>query len=292
MKPGLEKTLISLCWLSGFVLLGAVIILVGYLAYRGIPTLNRHLLFGDTPPLDAMLMKQQVFDGLFPAIVGTLALLAIAIIIAVPIGVAAGIYMAEYGRGPVKKLFNLLFDILAAIPSIVIGLCGLTVILILHNRFEGRFAPCLILSALSLAFLVMPYLIRTTQMALESVPPAIRLTAPALGSSKLQNILLVLLPSCLPEITGGIILATGRCAEDTAVIMLTGAVTSAGIPRSFLDQYEALPFYIYYISAQYSGPAELASGFGAALILLVICGLLFTLSFWLRRRLTTSLLYR
>jgi len=82
------------------------------------------------------------------------------------------------------------------------------------------------------------------------------------------------------------------CTEDTAVMMLTGAVAVAGIPRSLLDQYEALPFYIYYISSQYSGPEEPADGFGAAILLLFLCtGLLLT-ALWLQKRLAKLLLYR
>ena len=126
-----------------------------------------------------------------------------------------------------------------------------------------------------MSFLILPYLIRSTQMALESVSPALRLSAPALGATKWQNIRHVLLPVKLPDILGGVILATGRAAEDTAVIMLTGVVASAGLPRSLFEQFEALPFYIYYISSQYSDPAELRMGFGAAILLLTICAVLF-----------------
>ncbi len=74
------------------------------------------------------------------------------------------------------------------------------------------------------------------------------------GASRLQNIILVLLPNSIADIFSGIILASGRCAEDTAVIMLTGVVATAGIPHTIFGQYEALPFYMYYISSQYTGP--------------------------------------
>ena len=85
------------------------------------------------------------------------------------------------------------------------------------------------------------------------------------------------------DLIGGIILGIGRAAEDTAVIMLTGAVASAGMVRSVLEQYEALPFYIYYISSQYSDAAELQSGFGAAILLFVLCGLLFLVAILLEQ---------
>jgi phosphate transport system permease protein len=149
-----------------------------------------------------------------------------------------------------------------------------------------------LISALSLAFLVLPYLIRTTQVSLENLPENIRQTAPALGATKLQNIFYVLIPGSLPGIASGVILSIGRCAEDTAVIMLTGAVAMAGVPQSIFSKYEALPFYIYYISSQYSDRQELLSGYGAAVILMVICGLLFAMAFFVKHRLTYHALYR
>ncbi len=130
-----------------------------------------------------------------------------------------------------------------------------------------------------------------TQTALEDLPPALRLTAAALGAEKSATIRFVLLPQAVPGIFSGIILAIGRAAEDTAVIMLTGVVITAGIPGSLLHKYEALPFYIYYTASQFSNQQELQQGFGAALILLSLCGLLFSLSWLIRKKVTKRLLY-
>jgi phosphate transport system permease protein len=190
----------------------------------------------------------------------------------------------------VKSHLSLLFDILAGIPSIVIGLSGFSLAVFLHHHFDNRIYPCLLISALALAFLVLPYLIRSTQMALESLPARLRIVAPALGATKLQNLFYVLLPKSLDGIASGVILAVGRCAEDTAVIMLTGAVATAGVPTSLLGSYEALPFYIFYISSQYMDATELLNGYGAAIILLVLCSLLFGLSFAIKRRLAIRML--
>jgi phosphate transport system permease protein len=288
----IEGSITVFSWAAALLLTLALLTFVGYLFKKGGSSLNGSLIFGDTAPLDALLLRQQVFDGLFPAIIGTLLLIAGSMLIAIPVGIAAGIYMAEYCSGRVKSFFSLLFDILAGVPSIVIGLAGLSLTIFLHRYFSAQITTSLLISCLSLALLVLPYLIRTTQTALESIDPLIRRTAPALGASRLQNIVQVLVPNSISEIAGGIILATGRCAEDTAVIMLTGAVASAGLPRSIFDQYEALPFYIYYISSQYSGPDELARGFGAAILLILICASLLLSALWMQRRLTTFLLYR
>lgn len=275
MRRFFEQAALFFSWASMVLLLGTLLIVLGYLLYRGGGVLGVELLFGSVSPIDALLLRRQVFDGLFPAIAGTVSLVLLSVGLAVPVGLAAGIYMAEYCRGWPRRFLSISFDVLAGLPSIVVGLAGFSLSLILHRLLPGRLGPCLLISALAMSFLILPYLIRSTQMALESVPPALRLSAPALGATKWQNIRHVLLPVKLPDILGGVILATGRAAEDTAVIMLTGVVASAGLPRSLFEQFEALPFYIYYISSQYSDPAELQMGFSAAILLLTICAVLF-----------------
>lgn len=292
MRRLVEHGITYFSWLATLLLLTSLGILVGYLIQKGGSSLQLSLIFGDTAPLDALLLKRQVFDGLFPAIVGTLLLIIGSMCIAIPLGIAGGIYMAEYCSKKLKPIFNLAFDILAGTPSIVVGLAGLMLTIVLHRYFPGSITPCLLISCCALALLVLPYLIRTTQAALESTTPLIRQTGPALGATRLQNITLVLLPKSISDIVSGIILASGRCAEDTAVIMLTGVVATAGIPHSVFGQYEALPFYIYYISSQYTGPEELANGYGAAIILVFLCISLLALALWIQRKISVSLLYR
>lgn len=284
-----QYLIIAWAWSCAMILLSAVFAVIGFLLVGGVGALNLELIFGHTPVLDAVLLRHPVFGGLFPAIVGTLLLVLLSVAIALPVGIATGIYLAEYARGRIKALLSLLFDVLAGIPSVVIGLFGFSLAIFLHQRLSGRIYPCLLISALALAFLVLPYLIRSTQAALESLPFKHRITAPALGATRLQNIRYVLLPRALQNIAGGIVLAIGRCAEDTAVIMLTGAVASAGIPKGLLHHFEALPFFIYYISSQYANPAELSQGYGAAIILLIICLVFFGLSKVIQKAVTARL---
>lgn len=279
MEKRFEQIATLFAWLSAMTLTGIVLLIVGYVIYNGYSAINTELFFGYTDPLKALLFKQQVTEGIFPAIIGTFTLVLISVFIALPLGILSGVYMAEYANGHSKKVFSLFFDILSSVPSIVIGLFGFSITIFLHHYFSQAIFPCLLISAISLGFLVLPYIIRSTQLSLEQTPKNIRGIAPALGASKLQNILYVLLPSSFSGIISGVVLAIGRCAEDTAVIMLTGAVASAGIPKSLFQSYEALPFFIYYISSQYADQEELKQGYSAAIILLGICVSLFILSF-------------
>jgi phosphate transport system permease protein len=287
-----EKSILVLSWTMAICLCSAVLVFVGYLLYHAWPSLGIELIFGKVPPLAALAGRARVFEGIFAALAGTLLLVVGAASLAVPTGVASGIYLAEYAKPSVKRLFGFFFDLLAGIPSIVIGLFGFSIAIYLHHQFSGRLGPCLLISAMSLAFLVLPYIIRSTQVSLENLPAAVRRTAPVLGATRLQNIVHVLVPRALTGIVSGIMLAIGRCAEDTAVIMLTGVVATAGVPRSVLAPYEALPFYIYYISSQYTDAAELSRGYGACLILLATCAMLFMLAYYIQRSLTYRSLYR
>ncbi|MFK5953045.1 MAG: ABC transporter permease subunit [Desulfobacterium sp.] len=271
-------------WCSALLLTSAILTIAGYLLFHGFSTLNLNLIFADTPVLEALLLKKQVFGGLLPAIAGTLALIFLSISFALPVGIAAGVFLAEFALPGTRKILGLMFDIMASLPSIVVGLSGFAVTIFLHQHFFEQLYPCLLISALCLAFLVIPYIIRSTQIALESLPPQVRLTAPGLGATRTQNLWYVLIPMAAKDIVGGVILAIGRSAEDTAVIMLTGAVATAGIPGSVFSGYEALPFFIYYTAAEYADAAELMKGYGAALILLFICGGLYTFAYWIKRK--------
>lgn len=292
MRRATDLSITCLSWVSVIVVVGATSAVIAYLFIKGGSSLSLRLIFGDTPPFDALLLRRQVFDGLFPAMAGTFALVILSVTWAIPVGVFTGIYLAEYASPRVKALLNFLFDILAGIPSIVIGLFGFSLAVFLHKNYSTRIQPCLLISSVALAFLVLPYLIRTTQTALESIPAGMRLSALALGATKLQNITHVLIPQSFSGIMSGVILAIGRCAEDTAVIMLTGVVASAGVPKSLLSNYEALPFFIYYISSQYRSPEELSMGYGAAIILLALCVVLFSLAFFIKKRLIDTVLFK
>jgi len=292
VNRSVQTSIIFFTWFCAILLLLAVGSVFAFLFYQGGSTVNLRLIFGSTAVWDALTLKRDVFQGLFPAIVGTVLLVIVSVALALPVGIAAGIYLAEYGTGRIKSCFSFFCDILAGVPSILVGLFGFSVSIFLHRYVSQNIYPCLLISALSLSLLVLPYLIRTTQTAIEQIPSEVRLSAIALGASKLQNIFFVLIPRSLSGITSGIILSIGRCAEDTAVIMLTGVVAMAGVPQSLMAKYEALPFFIYYISSQYTDMDELRMGYGAAIVLVVICAFLFGIVLFIRNRLTDKILYR
>lgn len=248
--------------------------LLWFLLLHGLPTLGRELFFGDAPPWPAILGRVRVWDALWPACVGTLLLVFLAAAMAVPLGIASGIYLACFASPRFKRMLSWSVELLAGTPSIVMGLFGFALILLLRHTFLPDANTCLLLAASCLALLILPYLIFTTRGALESLPEAYRLIGPGLGLSRTQTVWHVLLPAAGRGILGGVVLAIGRAAEDTAVIMLTGVIANAGLPHGLFGKFEALPFRIFYLAAEYRTPAQLDSAYGTALVLLGLTGLL------------------
>jgi phosphate transport system permease protein len=275
-------------WLAVAAVLGVVLLFLGFLVVRGLSTFNLGLFFGKTPVWAAVTGRLPVWHGIWPACVGAVFLVLLASGLAIPLGVASGIYLAHYASGAWKRWFGLAVEVLAGIPSILMGLFGFALILFLKKTIVPQANTCLLLSACCLALLVLPYLIFMTQTTLESLPEELRLAGLSLGFTPWQNMLHVLLPAASRGILSGVILAVGRAAEDTAVILLTGVVANAGLPSGILDKYEALPFHIFYLASQARSEAELAKGFGAALILLLLTAMLFLGAYYLKSTVTKS----
>ena len=268
---------LAVAWsvLSSAVVLAAVGALVVFLLTRSLPVLDGRLFFGDASVIGAILGREPVWDGLFAACAGTVALVVLASLMAIPVGFGGGIALSHYLRGPWARALRFSANALAGAPSIVMGLFGFSLIIFLRRTIAPQANTCLLLSAVCIALLVLPYTINATAQALDSLPEDLRLLGPSLGMTTWQSLRHILLPAASKGMLGGVVLSMGRAAEDTAVILLTGVVASGGLPRGLTEKFEALPFSIYYLAAQYQSPSDLNKGFGAALTLLGLTVLLF-----------------
>ncbi len=282
-----NRVLSGFAWIASAGLCLTMLTLIGFLMKRGMTALNAKLFFDNVPWTAAVLGRQPVFDGIWPAVVGSFYLIVLASLIAVPLGMATGITLSEYASPNIRRWISLAVDILAGTPSIIMGLFGFTIILLLRKTLLPQARTCLLLSAVCIALLILPYIIRVTQNSLEAVLPHIRLIGPSCGFTQWQTICYLLLPLSSRGILSGVILGIGRAAEDTAVIMLTGVVAQAGIPQRLWDKFEAIPFHIYCVAAEYQSVRQLDAGFGSALILLAITGILFLAVTFLQRVVVT-----
>ena len=267
MKGYLLKVL---SYAAALLVLSAFSLLFGFLLLKGLPMLNLRLFFGDTSAYDAVIRLRPVWDGIWPAFAGTFYLLALTMAMALVPGIGCGVFLARFAEGRTRELLSLAVDLLAGVPSIVMGLFGFVLILFMRRTFAPEATTCVMLAAFCLALLVLPSLVVTTRGALESLPVKLAESGRALGFSEKQLLRHLLLPAAAEGILGGVMLAMGRAAEDTAVIMLTGVVINSGLPAGLASKFEALPFLIYYTAAQYTDEAELMRGFGAALVLLLL----------------------
>ncbi len=205
--------------------------------------------------------------GIFPAIAGTFLLVAGSIVIALPIGVFTAIYLSEYaGNTRFTRLIRICIINLASVPSIVFGLFGLGVFVILF-----QFGRSLLAGWLTLTFMILPVIITTSEEALRSVPKGFREGSLAVGATKWQMIRTNVLPYSLPGILTGSILSVARVAGETAPILLTVAAFHTGLPRSIFSQVQALPYYLFTISVNVTNIEKARpTAYGAALVLITL----------------------
>ncbi|MDR9459368.1 MAG: phosphate ABC transporter permease PstA [Dehalococcoidia bacterium] len=204
--------------------------------------------------------------GILPAIIGTLYLMLGTIIIALPIGVLAGIYLTEYARDNwLTRLINMAIMNLAGVPSIIYGLFGLGVFVLAMN-----FGMSLLAASLTLACQALAMTITTSREAILAVPRDYREASLAIGATKLQTVRHVVLPQARPGIITGAVLAMSRAAGETAPILVVGAAfLLPGLPQSPFDQFMALPYHLYTVAAHVPGVPE-ATMWGVALVLMVV----------------------
>lgn len=203
--------------------------------------------------------------GILPAIIGTLYLTAGTALFSVPLGLAAGIYIAEYARDNLwTRLIRIAIISLAGVPSVVFGLFGLGLFVLFL-----RFGTSILAASLTLSIMTLPVIISTTEEALRSVPARFRIVGRSLGATQWQTIRKLILPQALPGILTGVILGLERAAGETAPILFTGAAFFLPrLPSSIFSATMALPYHIFVISTQVPGmPAQIQ--YGTVLVLLI-----------------------
>jgi phosphate transport system permease protein len=206
--------------------------------------------------------------GIFPAILGTLYLVVLTILFALPLGVFAAIYLSEYARtGFFVNMVRTAINTLAGVPSIVFGLFGLAVFV---NMFH--FGVSVLSGALTLAILILPIIINASEEAIKTVPDSFRQAAYALGATKRQAITKVVIPTALPNILTGAIISVGRAAGETAPILFTAATFyTRKLPTSLLNEVMALPYHIYALMTEGTAPkAQVPIAYGASVVLLLL----------------------
>lgn len=242
-----------------------MVLVVGYIIFdiviHGAPAISREFIF-DMP------RRGGSEGGIWPAIVGTVLLVAGTVIAALPLGMAAAIYLSEYAR---QNFFTatvrLAIVTLAGVPSIVYGLFGLGLFVLFMN-----FGTSIIAGSLTLACMILPIIIVASEEALLAVPQNLREGSLALGATKWQTIRRNVLLYAVPGMLTGAILGVGRAAGEAAPILLTVAAFYLPIlPKSIFDQVMALPFHLYVLATQHPDADKVRPlQYGTALVLLLL----------------------
>ena len=256
-----EQAAFWLFRLMSIAVVGVLFWILGFIIVKGIGVISWEFLTGI--PRDGM-----TAGGILPAIVGTLCLTLGSIVIAFPLGILSGIYISEYTRDNwLVKLIRIMTNNLSGVPSIVFGLFGMA----LFVNTLG-FGDSIIAGSFTLALLVLPIVIRTTEEALRRIDNSYRLGSLALGATKLQTIRRVLLPMAMPNIITGLILSVGRVSGETAPILFTAvAYFLPKLPSSIFDQVMALPYHLYVIATSGTDlEATRPMAYGTALVLIAI----------------------
>ena len=261
------KGLIVLAALLTFVVLFS---LIGYILINGIPNMKLSLFELEYNTENVSLM---------PALINTVMIAALTLLIAVPVGIFSAIYLVEYAKKGNKfvEIIRITTETLAGIPSIVYGLFGMlffvTALKWRHSILAGSF---------TLAIMVLPSVMRTTEEALKSVPDSYREGSFGLGAGKLRTVFCIVLPSAIPGILAGVILATGRIVGETAALIYT-AGTVAEIPGSVMDSGRTLAVHMYNLSNE---ALYMNEAYATAVVLLLLVIGLNALSSFVAKKLT------
>ena len=260
----------ALVWLSGIMTMAIMIYLVTFIVIRGVPHLKPSL-FSLTYNSDNV--------SLMPALVNTLIITALSLVIAIPFGVFAAIYLVEYAKkgSRLVHLIRITAETLSGIPSIIYGLFGL-----LFFSTALHWGLSLLSGCMTLVIMILPLIIRTSEEALLSVPDSYREASFGLGAGKLRTIFKIVLPSAVPGILSGVVLATGRIVGETAALLYT-AGTVAKI-SNLMGSGRTLAVHMYVLSSE---GLHMDESYATAVVLLVLVLVLNGLSGLLAKGLTS-----
>ena len=239
---------------GAFFSMAVLVLIVGYILVKGIPHLSPELFAWEYNSSNVSMM---------PSIINTLLMTLISLIVCVPPGIGAAIYLTEYAKRGSKlvKLVRMTAETLSGIPSIIYGLFGALFFVVALDM-----GLSLLSGALTLSIMVLPTIMRTTEEALLAVPDSFREGSFGLGAGRLRTTFKVVLPSAVPGILSGVILAVGRIVGETAALIYT-AGTVAKIPDSVLDSTRTLAVHMYTISTE---GLYINQSYATAVVLLVV----------------------
>lgn len=266
VKDGIVYGLIGLC--TAITVLSLVAILV-YVLARGIPYINWTF-------LSTLYQPGLGQEGILPMMVSTLMLVAVTLVIAVPVGVLAAIYLSEYAkRGRILTVIRFATESLAGIPSILYGLFGfamfVTVMKLRFSIFSG---------ALTLAIMVLPVVIRTTEEALRAVPDSYREGSFALGAGKLYTITHAVLPNAIAGILTSVILSVGRIVGETAALVYTMGSSVQMPTKGLLSSGRSLSVHLFFLAKEGTSAEQ---SFAVAAVLMVVVAAINMLASWVAR---------
>lgn len=269
--PG-STLLKTLVFIAAVITFGVLLFIVAYILIKGIPYLNPSL-FALNYTTDNVSM--------FPAIVNTLVMTVCSLVIAVPLGIFTAIYLVEYAKrgNKIVSFIRMTAETLSGIPSIVYGLFGL----LFFVTYLG-FGYSILAGALTLAIMILPLIMRTTEEALKSVPDTFREASFGLGAGRLRTVFQVVLPAAVPGILAGVILAIGRIVGETAALIYT-AGTVAELPEGLLSSGRTLAVHMYALASEGLNTDQ---AYATAVVLLVFVVLINSLSAFLAKKLTKA----
>lgn len=236
-------------------------LILGFITYRGAAEVDWNFFTQLPPPIDEP-------GGLGNAILGSLMLVAMASVLAVPIGILTAIFLSEFRTSRLAIPVRFVAELLGGVPSIIIGIFGYAILVYPFWLPGARWGFSAYAGAFALGVMMLPVVIRASEEAMKLVPKGLREASYALGASQWQTALRVIVPAALPAILTGVLLAVGRVAGETAPLILT-ARGSNFWPRSPGDPTPSVPYFVYEYSKNIAQPEYVRLGWAAAFVLLV-----------------------